>query len=115
MKQELIKAVSNRGKEDEETVEKECDIPENLTDLLEICNGDEDQVFKYALAAYKVELQNKIRKPTARKMTYTIDSFKRLLPLVESKVLTMDQAREGSQYFGVWPLPVEGEETATEG
>lgn len=103
MKQELIKAVSNRGKSNEDTAEKECDIPENLSEMLELVGGEEG-VFKYALAAYKVELQNQIRKPASRKMTYTIDAFKRLIPLVDSGVLTLEQARDGSQYFGEWPL-----------
>jgi len=103
MKQENIVAISNRGKQNEEIVEAECDIPENLGEASELVGGEEE-VFKRFLAAYKVELQNKIRKPSAKKTTYVLDAFKRMLPLLDSGTLTMDQAREASQYFGEWPL-----------
>jgi len=110
MKQETIVAFSNRGKQNEDKVEAVCDIPENLQEASELVGGEEG-VFKRFLAAYKVELQNRIRKPPAKKITYVLDAFKRMLPLVDSGTLTLDQAREASQYFGKWPLP-EVEEAA---
>lgn len=103
MKQETIVAISNRGKQNEDKAEEECDIPENLSEAHELV-GSEEEVFKRFLAAYKVELQNKIRKPTAKKTSYVIDAFERMLPLVDSGTLTMGQARDASQYFGEWPL-----------
>jgi len=103
MKQETIKAVTNRGKENEETAEQECDIPESLDEMRQLLGGDE-AIFKLASAAYKVELQNKIRKPAARKITYLVDAFERLMPLVDSGTLTMEQARTASQYTGPWPI-----------
>lgn len=103
MRKETIVAISNRGKQNEDKVEQECVIPENLQEASELVGGEEE-VFKRFLAAYKVELQNKIRKPPAKKVGYVIDSFKRMLTLVDSGTLTMDQAREASQYFGPWPL-----------
>jgi len=104
MKKETIVAISNRGKQNEDKVEAECDIPENLQEAEELVGGEEE-VFKRFLAAYKVELQNKIRKPIAKKTSYVIDSFKRMLSLVDAGTITMEQAREASQYFGEWPLP----------
>lgn len=106
MKKEVIIAVSNRGKQNEETVEQEYDIPESLEEAVAL-EGGEEGVFKLYLASYKVGLQNKIRKPPAKKVSLVIDSFKRMLPLVESNTITLDQAREASQYYGVWPLPEE--------
>lgn len=114
MKKEMIVALSNRGKENEDKVEQEFDIPENLTEALQVCNGDEKEVFKYFLAAYKVQLQNSIRKPPARKVGYLIDTFKNLMSLVESNTITMEQAREASGYHGEWPLPKTEGETPTE-
>jgi len=108
MKKETIVAISNRGKQNEDKVEVECDIPENVQEAIDLL-GSEEEVFKRFLAAYKVELQNKHRKPAAKKTSFVIDSFKRMLPLVEGGTLTMDQAREASQYFDAWPLPVEQE------
>jgi len=110
MRQETIVAISNRGKPNEEKVTAEYNIPANLEEASELVGGEEE-VFKRFLAAYKVELQNKIRKPVAKKTSYVIDAFKRMLPLVDSGTITLDQAREASQYFGEWPLP-EVEETA---
>jgi len=112
MKKETIIAISNRGKQNEEKVETECDIPENLDEASELVGGEEE-VFRRFLAAYKVELQNKIRKPAPKKTSYVLDAFKRMLPLIESGTLTMEQARDASQYFGEWPLPeVEVEQEA---
>lgn len=104
MKKETIIAISNRGKQNEEKTEAKYDIPENLSEASELVGGEEE-VFKRFLAAYKVELQNKIRKPTPKKTAYVIDAFKRMLPLVDSGTLTMEQARDASQYFDEWPLP----------
>jgi len=104
MKKETIVAISNKGKQNEGKVEAEYDIPENLNEAFELVGGEE-AVFKRFLAAYKVELQNKIRAPAARKVTHVLDAFKRMLPLTESGTLSMEQARYASQYFGVWPLP----------
>jgi len=103
MKTETITALSNRGKANEDKVEAECDIPENLQEAIELVGGEE-AVFKRFLASYKVELQNKIRKPPAKKITYVLDAFKRMLPLLDSGTLTMEQVRESSQYFGPWPI-----------
>lgn len=104
MKKETIVAISNRGKQNEEKVEVEYDIPEDLGEASKLVGGEEE-VFKRFLVAYKVELQNKIRKPIPKKTSYVIDAFKRMLPLVDSGTLTMEQARDASQYFGEWPLP----------
>jgi len=104
MKKETITAISNRGKQNEDKVEAEFEIPENLSEASELVGGEEE-VFKRFLAAYKVELQNRIRKPIAKKTSYVIDAFERMLPLVDSGTLTMEQARDASQYFGEWPLP----------
>jgi len=104
MRKETIVAVSNRGKKNEDKVEQECDIPENLQEALEI-EETEEGVFKLYLAAYKVGLQNKIRKPPAKKVTMVLDAYIRMRPLVDSNTITDDQAREASQYFGPWPLP----------
>lgn len=103
MKQETIVAISNRGKQNEEKTEAECDIPENLSEAAELVGGEEE-VFKRFLSAYRVELQNKIRKPADKKTAYVIDAFKRMLPLVDSGTITLEQARHASQYFGEWPL-----------
>lgn len=109
MLKETITAISNRGKKNEEATEAECDIPENLTEASELVGGEEE-VFKRFLSAYKVELQNKIRKPANKKTSYVIDAFKRMLALVDSGTMTMEQARDASQYFGEWPLPEEEDE-----
>jgi len=103
MKKETIVAISNRGKQNEDKVEEEYSIPENLSEAAELVGGEEE-VFKRFLSAYKVELQNKIRKPAPKKTSYVLDAFKRMLPLIDSGTLTMEQARDASQYFGEWPL-----------
>lgn len=103
MKKELIIAISNRGKQNEDKVEGEFEVPETLAEAVKVV-GSEDEVFKLFLAAYKVSLQNSIRKPPARKVIHVLESFKRMLPLIDSGTITIEQARDASQYFGEWPL-----------
>jgi len=107
MKTETIIAISNKGKQNEDTAQEDCDIPENLQEASELVGGEEE-VFKRFLAAYKVELQNKIRKPAPRKVAYVLDVFKNLLPLVDSRTISMEQAKEASKYFGPWVIPEGG-------
>jgi len=110
MIKELVEAISNRGKSNEEKTEQEFDIPESISEAIELLKGEEE-VFKHFLASYKVGLQNSIRKPPPKKITSVLAAFKRLIHLVDAGTITMDQARKIGQYFGPWPIEEETKET----